>query len=235
MTPEGDAFLDRRRPATATSHPRETTDEHPGCRQRGRRQRRRARRPHLLLRRRRDGRLLGRPLASPDEHGEPRRVGARWPLVRHVGHVVPARRRPLHGLHVRGGARGDVGLRRRQRLLRRAVHDHPLPHHLHLHVAPLVGLAPPRLRDACGLRPGPFRARVACPSRSRSPASSRRCPTSPSSSSASRPFSRSSASAAAATGSPRTCRSSSPSSCSRSTPTPRVCGRRRSSRSSRTS
>ena len=41
----------------------------------------------------------------PDEHGEPRRVGPRRPLVRHLDHLVPARRRPLHGLHVRRGAR----------------------------------------------------------------------------------------------------------------------------------
>ena len=89
-----------------------------------------------------------------DEPQQPRRVGPRRSQVRHVGDLVPARRRPLHGVHVRRGAGGDVRDRRGRRVLRGALHDHPLPDHLHLHGAALVGQPPARLRDhrptSCG-------------------------------------------------------------------------------------
>ena len=143
-------------------------------------------------------------MESLDEWG----LGGR--TLRHLGHLVPARRRPLHGLHLRRGAR-----RRCSRsgavsgLLRRALHDRALPDHLHLHVAAVVGQPPARLRHHRPTSSRAATARAGCPWPSRSPASSRRCPTSPSSWSASRPCSRSSGSAAAATGSPRTCRCSS--------------------------
>ena len=55
-----------------------------------------------------------------------------------VDHLVPARRRPLHRLHLRRGAGGDVRHRRGQRLLRRAVHDPGLPDRLRVHAAAVV-------------------------------------------------------------------------------------------------
>ena len=36
--------------------------------------------------------FLGHALAPGREHGDPGRVGPGWPRLRHVGHVVPARR-----------------------------------------------------------------------------------------------------------------------------------------------
>ncbi len=52
-------------------------------------------------------------------------MGPRRPALRHPRHLVPDRRRSLHRLHLhrRSGARVR---RRRDRLLRRAVHDHDL-------------------------------------------------------------------------------------------------------------
>ena len=96
-------------------------------------------------------------LAPGRQHGVPRRVGPGWPQVRHLGDVVPPRRRPLHGIHVHRGPGGDVRPRLGQRVLRRALHDRALPDHLHLHVPALVGQPPARLRDPGGLRQGPLR------------------------------------------------------------------------------
>ena len=197
-------------------------------------QRSRTVRPRPALRARHRHGLLGHPVAPPDEHGVARRVGPRWPLVRHLDHLVPARRRPLHGLHVHRGAGGDVGGGLGVRVLRGALHDRALPDHLRLHgpdvVGRATGTATSRRPTSCAAGSG----RAGSPSPSRSPASSRRCRTSRSSWSASRPCSRSSASAAATASSPRTCRCSSRSPCSRPTPTRAACARRRSSRSSRT-
>ncbi len=97
--------------------------------------------------------VLGVELAAPERPGEPGRMGARRTSVRRVDYLVPARRRPVHRLHVRGRARRDVRDRRRRRLLRGPLHDHPLPDHLHLHGAPVVGQLPARLRDRRRLRP----------------------------------------------------------------------------------
>lgn len=126
-------------------------------------------RPHhrgAALRHRRRHGLHGRPVA-PDgrERGaaQPGRVGARWPRLRDVDHVVPAGRGPLHRLHVRRRSCGDVGHRRCQRLLRGAVHDRPLPDHLHHHEPALVGVPPARLRHLGGLRGRPLREPVAVP------------------------------------------------------------------------
>ena len=55
----------------------------------------------------RDG-VLGLALAPAAEHGEPGRVGPRRAQLRHLDHLVPARRRPLHGLHLRRRPCRDV-------------------------------------------------------------------------------------------------------------------------------
>ena len=59
--------------------------------------------------------------------GQPGRVGSGRPGLRHDRHLVPARRRPVHRVHLRGRARGDVRDRRGERVLRRPVHDRRLP------------------------------------------------------------------------------------------------------------
>ena len=70
-----------------------------------------------------------------------------------VDHVVPARRRPLHGLHVhrRSGARVR---RRRGRLLRAAIHDHRLSARVHGDAAAVdrsrARTATSRRRTSCG-------------------------------------------------------------------------------------
>ena len=144
-----------------------------------------------------------------------------------LDHLVPARRRPLHGVHVRRRTGRDVRDRRGQRLLRRAVHDRGLPADLHLHAAAVVGRAPPRLRHAGRLRPWPLRlARPVAGGRGhRHPrddalhrAAAGRHP-----GGARDDRARSAATRLVA----RTCRCSSPSRCSRPTPTPPACGRRR--------
>lgn len=122
----------------------------------GRCERRRARRLHLLLRGRHGRRLPGRPLAPRRQRCHPRRMGPGRTVVRHLGHLVPARRRPLHGVHLRRRTRGHLR-RGRCRVLRRAVHDPGLPADLHLPAAALVGLAQARVRDDVGLRPGALR------------------------------------------------------------------------------
>ena len=83
---------------------------------------------------------------------QPGRVGPGRPRVRHRRHLVPARRRPLHRVHLRRGAGGDVRDRRGERLLRRPVHDRRLPDHLRLHAADVERRAPARLRHAGRLR-----------------------------------------------------------------------------------
>ena len=113
------------------------------------------------------------------------RVGPRRPPLRHLDHLVPARRRPLHRLHVHRGARRDVR-RRRDRLLRGALHDHRLSDHLRRSCR---GCGRSRTGTATSPRPTSSRAGTAAAGwrwRSRSPASWRRCRTSRCSWSASR-------------------------------------------------
>ena len=134
-----------------------TPQGHPPRRRHERRQRRRARGADRAVPDRDGGRLHGQPLHAVRLHGVPRRVGPGRSQVRHLDHVVPARRRPLHGLHLRRGACGDVHDRRGGGLLRGALHDRALPDHLHLHGAAVVGEPPPRLRHDRRLRPGQVR------------------------------------------------------------------------------
>ncbi len=86
----------------------------------------------------------------------PRRVGPRRPQVRLVDHLVPRRRRPLHGVHVRRGA-GAAVRRRRDGLLRPALHGDPLPDRVPAGAAAVVGLAGARLRHPRRLRARPLR------------------------------------------------------------------------------
>lgn len=122
----------------------------------GRRERRRARRLHLLLPGRHGHGLPGGALAEGRERRQPRRMGPGRTFVRHLGHLVPARRRPVHRVHLRRRSRGDLR-GGRGRLLRRAVHDPRVPADLHLPAAPVVGLAQARVRDHLGLRPRALR------------------------------------------------------------------------------
>ena len=113
----------------------------------------------LFLTRQRAGLLRRRAGAGPVAR-PPRRVGPRRAQFRHLGQLVPDRRRPLHRVHVRRRA-GAAVRDRRARLLRRAVHDHPVPDRVHRGAAPVVGRAPPRLRHAGRLRARPPRLRDA--------------------------------------------------------------------------
>ena len=122
----------------------------------GRRERRRTRRLHLLLPGRHGHGLPGGTLAQGRERAEPRRMGPGRTVVRHLGHLVPARRRPLHGVHLRRRSRGDLR-GGRGRLLRGAVHDPRLPADLHVPAPAVVGLAQARLCDDLGLRARPLR------------------------------------------------------------------------------
>ena len=87
-------------------------------------------------------------------------MGARRPPLRHHRDLVPDRRRPLHRLHLHRGAGADVR-RRRDRLLRRAVHDHDLSDPVHRVPAPVVGRAQARLRHLGRLRARPLRQPLA--------------------------------------------------------------------------
>ena len=84
----------------------------------------------------------------------PRRVGPGRAQLRRLGHLVPGRRRPLHGVHLRRRT-GAAVRRRRDRLLRRAVHGHHLPAGVPGAGPAVVGVAPARLRDAGRLRAVP--------------------------------------------------------------------------------
>lgn len=97
-----------------------------------------------------------RPDGAPQGHGAPGRVGPRRTQLRRLDHLVPDRRRPLHGVHVRRRAGADVR-RRGGRLLRRAVHHRDLPAVLPGPDPALVGVAPARLRHPRRLRPDPLR------------------------------------------------------------------------------
>ncbi len=112
---------------------------------------------HRALPARLGGGLRGDPLAAYPRNVQPRRVGAGRAGLRHVRDLVPARRRPLHRLHLRGGAGGALRQRRGQRLLRRALHDHRLSAHLHLHAEAVVGRTPARLRHPGRLHPRALR------------------------------------------------------------------------------
>ena len=107
------------------------------------------------LRARHGARLRGRAL----EAGRPpaaRRVGARRPPLRHRDHLVPARRRPLHRLHVHRGAGARVR-RRRGRLLRAALHDHRVPAGVPRDAEAVVGGLEAPVRDGGRLREGALR------------------------------------------------------------------------------
>ena len=92
----------------------------------------------------------------PEDMHAPGRVGPRRARLRHVHHVVPARRRPVHRLHVHRGARAGVRLGL-DRLLRGLLHDHGVPDRVHLPAAAVVGLPGARLRHAGRLHPRPVR------------------------------------------------------------------------------
>ena len=81
-------------------------------------------------------------------------MGAGRTPLRHHRDLVPDRRRPLHGLHVHRRACADVR-RRRDRLLRRAVHRDDLSDPVSGVPAPVVGGAQARLHHI-----GRFRART---------------------------------------------------------------------------
>ena len=93
-------------------------------------------------------------------------------------HLVPARWRPLHGVHLRGGAGSHVRDRSGQRLLRRALHDRRLSARSSCSCR---GCGPCPTPRATSRRPTSSTAattRVASRWRSPSPEYSRRCPTS---------------------------------------------------------
>ena len=96
------------------------------------------------------------PLAARGEHDAPERVGAGGPRLRHVHHVVPARRRPLHRLHVHRRACAGVRLGF-DRLLRGLLHDHGVPDRVHLPAQAVVGLPGAQLGHARRLHPGQVR------------------------------------------------------------------------------
>ncbi len=78
-------------------------------------------------------------------------MGTRRTAFRHRRHLVPARRRPLHRLHLRrrAGARVRQG---RHRLLRRALHVAHFPDRVRGVYASVVGLTPQGLRHRRGFR-----------------------------------------------------------------------------------
>ncbi len=78
-------------------------------------------------------------------------MGPRRPALRHPDHLVPGRRRSLHRLHLhrRPGARLR---RRRDRLLRGALHHHHLSDPVHRVSAAVERLSQARLRDRRRLR-----------------------------------------------------------------------------------
>ena len=108
----------------------------------------------LFVARQRAG-LRRRPLAPGRRPRAPRRVGPGRAQLRALDHLVPARRRPLHGVHVRRRARARLR-RRSDRLLRGALHDRGLPDRVPRADPALVGLARARLRH-----PGRLRTRAA--------------------------------------------------------------------------
>ena len=169
------------RKGTANDAPPERLHPDPERRY-ARHQQDRARCPHLLLPAGLGPRLPGRALAQGPPGQPSGGVGPGRPQLRWLDHLVPARRRPVHRLHVRRGpGRAD---RRRVRLLRRAVHDHRVAAGLPVPAAAVVGLAQARLRHAGRLRPRPVRLRGA--GLAVGPAWWRRCRTSRCSWSASR-------------------------------------------------
>ena len=92
------------------------------------------------------------------EGGRPRaysRVGTGRSPVRPVGHLVPARRRPLHGLY-RDRHSGGHLCDRRLRLLRRPLHDYHLSFSLSDDAKAVVGLAQTRLHHRERFRAWPL-------------------------------------------------------------------------------
>ena len=88
------------------------------------------------------------------------RMGARRPALRHHGHLVPGRRRPLHRLHLH--RRAGAGVRRRRgRLLRGALHDPDLSDPVSGVSAALVRLPQAQLHHRGGFRARPLRQSLA--------------------------------------------------------------------------
>ena len=94
------------------------------------------------------------PLEVRRHHGSPGRVGSRRPEIRRLDHLVPGRRRPLHRVHVRRRAGAGVR-RRRDRLLRAAVHRGAVPDRVPAGAAAVVGVPVARLCHAGRFRPRP--------------------------------------------------------------------------------
>ena len=87
-------------------------------------------------------------------------MGPRRSPFRHAHHLVPGRRRSVHGLHVyrRAGARLR---RRRHRVLRGALHDHDLSDLVSRVPAALVRLPQAQLHHRGRFRARPFRQSLA--------------------------------------------------------------------------
>src|SRR4029453_70551 len=115
----------------------------------------RPQRLRLLLPAGHRARLHRRPVA-PGRPRPPQRVGPRRPQLRHGHHLVPARRGPVHRLHLY--RRPGAGVRsRRPGLLRPALHDHRLPVRVPGDAAAVVGGPQAPVRHPCRLRAWPLR------------------------------------------------------------------------------
>ena len=107
--------------------------------------------------RRHADRLRGRALAPGRGHAAPERVGPGRAQLRHLRLLVPARRRPLHRLHLHRRARRDVRRRRGDGLLRGGVHDHRVPDRADLPAQAVVDRPGAPLRHPGRLHPRPVR------------------------------------------------------------------------------
>ena len=104
-------------------------------------------------------RLRGRALAAR-RPGSAARMGSRRAPLRHARHLVPDRRRSLHGLHLhRGSGAGVRG--RRDRLLRGAVHHPHLSDPVHRVSAAVERVAQARLHHRGRFRARPLRQPLA--------------------------------------------------------------------------
>ena len=170
--------------------------------------------------------FLGVQLAPRRTPGKPGRMGSWGTHVRHVDHLVSARRRPLHSVHVRGGAAAMFAL------ARSAV---SLPFRTPSSCFPIIFIYMSRLWSvsyrhgyvtAADFVRGRYGSKE-CPWPLRSPASLPPCRTSHSNSSVFRRSSKWSALAVRTTSSRRICRCSSRSHCSPPIPTLPACALRR--------